>query len=228
MAAIQDILRLDGRPLEQQASELTSGASRHVVEVVGHVLCEDEGRKVDPPHLEYVILSATTLLPPSAADAPPAAARPHAGATSPSHTGIVQRRFSEFDRLRAALQPVARQAGLSLPALPSKLRLRRNVSSDFAARRQEGLQQWLGRVVSRPELWSDALRAFLGLPASEVGPQLVGGGGGAAGAHARLAPVDETPRPTRRASWAAYLFSRSAGAASAPAGRCSAKSKGNF
>ena len=104
---------------------------------------------------------------------------------------LVQRRYRDFERLAAALAPVARRAHTPLPPLPSALTFGRQLSTEFAVQRQAALQTWLTRVVARPPLWCDPLRTFLGLdetpPAQHDAPHdvaaggaitLVGGGGG--------------------------------------------------
>ena len=74
----------------------------------------------------------------------------------------MQRRYREFDALRERLLPIAHEASLSMPRLPSKFepawsRWR------LGARRTMPLQRWLGWVAARPELWCDDLCEFLGL-----------------------------------------------------------------
>jgi len=90
------------------------------------------------------------------------AAAPSSSQTSEAR--LVQRRYNDFVKLQSALLPHARQAGLTLPALPSKLSsLGRRLSPAVGAQRQKALHCWLCWVVSHPQLLCDALRLFLGL-----------------------------------------------------------------
>jgi len=106
--------------------------------IIGNGLVEDEKGS----HVEYIIVSR----------------RDDASKT------IVQRRFSDFDRLRQELTPFARRKGLTLPKFPSKFGLRTK-SSAFAEARQQALQEWMAWVVAREEYWTAPLAVFLA-PAS--------------------------------------------------------------
>mmetsp|Transcript_69909 Transcript_69909/g.138525 ORF Transcript_69909/g.138525 Transcript_69909/m.138525 type:complete len:314 (-) Transcript_69909:359-1300(-) len=98
-------------------------------------------------HLVYTILAAAP-----------------SGTQDTSEARLVQRRYSDFVKLHAALVPHARQAGLTLPALPSKLSsLGRRLSPAVGTQRQKMLHAWLCWVVSHSQLLCDALRLFLGL-----------------------------------------------------------------
>ena len=76
---------------------------------------------------------------------------------------LVQRRYRDFNKLHTSLAPVAKSAGVPLPALPTNKTFGRNLSEEFAAQRQAALQGWITMVVARPPLWCEALRLFLGL-----------------------------------------------------------------
>ena len=93
---------------------------------------------------------------------------------------LMQRRYRDFEKLHTGLTPFARRTGTTLPPLPSNLTFGRKLSTEFAQQRQEALQQWLSRIASKPPLWCDALRLFLGLEDEEEGPGASGGGGGGA------------------------------------------------
>lgn len=106
---------------------------------------------------------------------------------------LVQRRYRDFDRLHAALGPIAKSEGAPLPTLPTSYTFGRNITEEFANQRQAALQHWLSLVVARPPLWCDPLRLFLGLvessPTAASTPfrhshaelPAVAGGGSAAG-----------------------------------------------
>lgn len=82
-----------------------------------------------------------------------------------SEARLVHRRYRDFAKLHAALSPRARQAGLVLPALPSKLSaFGRQLSPEVGAQRQRLLHEWLSWVAGQPALVCDELRVFLGLP----------------------------------------------------------------
>ena len=138
---------LDETPIHQQmlpregsienVEKRGRGSPNSVVELVGHVVVEES-------HVEYVICSSDEC-----------------------SSGLVQRRYREFDALAYALAPMAKADGVKLPALPSKAwrRAASRVSPAYAARRQEALKLWLAETLRRyPALWStDAVRLFLGL-----------------------------------------------------------------
>ena len=76
---------------------------------------------------------------------------------------LVQRRYRDFDKLHTALAAIAKREGVPLPQLPTSYTFGRNLTEEFANQRQASLQLWLSLVVSRPPLWSDPLRLFLGM-----------------------------------------------------------------
>jgi len=123
-----------------QSSSTGSG-----VEILAHALAP-EG------HVEYSILSCMTVR----------RSVVNGEVTASTTARLVQRRFREFYALRQALLPIARRTGLPLPELPSRYALAWS-RARLGMRRVEPLQEWLGWVASRPELWGTALREFLGL-----------------------------------------------------------------
>jgi len=81
-----------------------------------------------------------------------------------SEARLVMRRYRDFVKLHAVLAPHARRAGISLPALPSKLTaFGRRLSPEVGAQRQKALHEWLSLVAGYPALLCDELRVFLGL-----------------------------------------------------------------
>ena len=107
-------------------------------------------------HLSYVVLVGASLLMASSEDDCEIV-------TSEAHT-CVERRYSQFEQLRASLKPRAQRAGLILPPFPSKLDgFGRKLSQAVGTRRKKGLQSWLRAVVDEPLLHCEALRLFLGL-----------------------------------------------------------------
>lgn len=128
---------------EPVSGEIKAVETGSVVKVLGWRQVEQKGDS----HLVYTILAAS---------------RPRKDASDTSEARLVQRRYRDFAKLYAALTPISRDAGLALPSLPSKLTFGRSPAA-IGAQRKEALHEWLGWVVSQPELLCDELRRFLGL-----------------------------------------------------------------
>lgn len=117
-------------------------------------------------HLAYlVLLGAPTMSPVTTPRcATSYQTSKHISIKSEAHS-VVERRYSQFDMLRAVLQPRAQRLGIVLPRFPSKLcGFGRKLSSCVGRRRQQALQVWLRAVVDEPLLLCAELVAFLGLP----------------------------------------------------------------
>jgi len=78
---------------------------------------------------------------------------------------LLQRRYSDFVRLRRAITPIAYRHGLAPPSLPSKYAPRSPkrgaLSASFGLSRQLALDEWLKWVVSHQDFWHEPLAAFL-------------------------------------------------------------------
>ena len=139
-------------PVSLHAGPGSPGLRRQVVEIVGHVVAGDEPKQ----HLEYIIMTQI-------------------GCNSDSAVCLVQRRFRDFDMCYWGLLPIAQEARILLPPLPSKLwgggllYAAKDVSPAFAAQRQASLQRWIGLVTAQPPLWCETLRRFLGLTSPREG-----------------------------------------------------------
>lgn len=132
---------------EPVSGEIRALETGSVVKVLGWRQVEKSG----DTHLVYTILAASK---PRKGEATAADER--------SEARLVQRRYRDFAKLHAALAPLARNAGLALPSLPSKLTFGKSLAA-IGAQRKEALHEWLGWVVSQPALLCDELRRFLGL-----------------------------------------------------------------
>jgi len=130
-------------PLHGELRALESGS---IVKVLGWTTIEKHGAT----HVVYTILSAC------------AGEKACEAGQKSSEARLVQRRYRDFAKLHAALTPIAREAHLTLPALPSKLTFGRSYAA-IGSQRKEALHDWLGWVVARPALLCDELRRFLGL-----------------------------------------------------------------
>ena len=130
-----------------ESAELMRPTAESVVKVIGWR--EVQSQRSRRSHLVYTILAAA-----------PSEANPK----ETSDARLVQRRYRDFAKLHATLLPRARQAGISLPALPSKLTsLGRRLSPELGAQRQRALHAYLCWIVSHPPLMCAELRLFLGL-----------------------------------------------------------------
>jgi len=127
------------------------GSSTAVIDVLGHARVADDRTS---SHVEYILL---TCMPSSDS----AIGEKNAFLGGKSEARLVQRRYRDFERLHAILQPRARRAGLAMPRLPYKTWWP-TMSDDFLAARQLGLHAWLGWVLEH-QLWCDELCLFLGV-----------------------------------------------------------------
>lgn len=137
-----------------EGHELSTPETGSFVRVVGW---REVASRTGGAYLAYTILAA----------APSANIQPCADGMPPptSEARLVMRRYRDFVKLHATLTPYARQAGLTLPPLPSRLTaLGRKLSPEVGAQRQRALHDWLSRVACHPCLLCDELRVFLGLP----------------------------------------------------------------
>jgi hypothetical protein len=130
--------------LRSPANPLPALDHAAIVQVLGHRIVEQRR-----PFVAYVIFFSSR-------------AAPCTGEGCEAR--LVQRRFSEFDRLRRTLLPIARRHALVVPPLPTKFPLPQRLQA-IGTRREGALHAWLQWVIGRRELWCPELCQFFGLSA---------------------------------------------------------------
>merc|ERR1719473_471161 len=136
LALLNILHRMTGHRLPE-GHELFTPEAGSFVRVVGW---REVSSRTGGAHLAYTILAAA----PSAVHQ-----YPHAEGMPPpaSEARLVMRRYRDFVKLHATLSPHARQAGLTLPPLPSRITaIGRKLSPEVGAQRQRALHDWLNRV----------------------------------------------------------------------------------
>ena len=116
-----------------------------------------------------------------------------------SEARLVPRRYRDFVKLHGILYPIAREAQVVLPPLPSKVAaFGRNLSPSVGAHRQRALHDWLQSVISQPLLMTEHLRVFLGLSPTGAPEQALGSSphatyeNGSAEDHASMSDDDDS------------------------------------
>jgi len=122
-------------------------------------------------HLQYSVLCsgryAKMLLAPQAPMFTWEDANMTATLSKDCEPSLVQRRYSDFEKLRTNLVAVAAKVGLAIPKLPSKLTFGQGLDTIGAAR-QKALQDWLEWIMARPWLARcHHCKVFLGLVEAE-------------------------------------------------------------